>query len=74
MSGYTSAVHHKIRRRFEILLPITLEIAKSAFPLMADIILVTNSGALVPKAITVKPITISDIPNFLAIDPAQFTM
>lgn len=36
--------------------PITLPIARSLFPLIAALILTSNSGAEVPKATTVKPI------------------
>ena len=63
-----------IKSRFDILLQITFEIAKSAFQLKADIMLVTNSGALVPKATTVKPITKFEIPKVLAKEPAHSTI
>ena len=44
------------------LLPITLPIARSVFPLNAAIIEVTNSGTDEPVATIVKPITISFTP------------
>ena len=40
--------------------PITLEIAMSADPLSAELILINNSGAEVANETTVKPITTLD--------------
>ena len=44
----------------------TLPNASSALPLIAAITLTTNSGADVPNATTVKPITKSEIPKRFA--------
>ena len=51
----------------KILLPTTLPIAISYSPFRVAETLVTNSGKLVPKAITVKAINLSLIPIALAI-------
>ena len=64
--GKTKAVQPIIIRILKILLPTTLPIAISALPLMDDNKLMTNSGADVPKATMVKPITKSEIRNFFA--------
>jgi len=58
---------------FEILLHNIFDIAKSVSQEKADIIFTTNSGALVPNATIVKPITSEEIQNFLATDEAQST-
>jgi len=47
--------------------PITLPKAISGLTLSADLILTINSGADVPKEITVIPITNEEMLNFLAI-------
>jgi hypothetical protein len=54
----------------KILLPTTLPIAISALPCIEDRRLITNSGADVPNATIVRPITRSDILNRLATDAA----
>lgn len=55
----------KTNKILNILEPTMLPIAKSDSPLRAAIMLVTNSGRLVPIAIIVNPITRSDIPIYL---------
>ncbi len=47
----------------KILLPTTLLAAKESLPLKTEFRLTNNSGELVPKATTVKPITIWGIPR-----------
>ena len=64
--GKTNAVQPIIIRILKILLPTTLPIAISALPLIDDSRLITNSGADVPKATIVSPITKSEIRNFFA--------
>ena len=58
---------------FAILLPTTFEIARSLFPSSNETKLTTNSGADVPNATTVSPITRDEIPNFFATLPAPST-
>ena len=62
---------NSILKMFE---PTMLPIAISDSPLRAAIILVTNSGKLVPNATTVNPITRSDIPIYCAISTADSTV
>lgn len=57
--GLTKAEHPTIINTLNVLLPTILPIEISLLPFNADIKLVTNSGNDVPKATTVKPITIS---------------
>ena len=64
---------HKIKKIFAILLPKTLPIAISELPLKLARILITSSGAEVPKETIVRPMTKSEILNFLAIDEAPST-
>ena len=68
--GITRATHPIIMRILKILLPTTFPIANSALPLIADNELITNSGADVPKATIVRPITRSLTPHFFATDEA----
>ena len=56
-TGAMMAVNPMMAKALKILLPTTLPIAISVLPSMADIRLTTNSGALVPAATMVKPIT-----------------
>ena len=58
---------------FAILLPITFPTARSVFPFAAEKRLTVSSGAEVPKATIVRPITISETLSFFAIDaePSQ---
>ena len=70
MMGAKKAVQPTIISVLNILLPTTLPIEISALPFRADEIDTANSGADVPKATTVKPITKSDTLSFLASDDA----
>ena len=53
------------RNIFIILEPSILPIASPALPLTADVILIAASGALVPNATIVRPMTICGMPNQL---------
>ena len=55
--GRTKAVHPIIINTLKILLPTTFPIAISALPWIADSTLITNSGAEVPNATIVSPMT-----------------
>jgi hypothetical protein len=57
----------------KVLLPTTLPIATSELPDNAPCTDTANSGALVPKATTVSPMTIGAIPNRVATEDAPFT-
>ncbi|SRR5690554_2927776 len=71
--GNITAETPKIRNRLNMLLPITLPYTTSFKPLVLDTTLTTNSGAEVPKATMVSPITNSDTLNFLAKAEAPLT-
>ena len=58
----------KINKVLEILDPIIFPKDMSEFPFMLAKTETINSGAEVPKATIVKPITKLEMPNFLAID------
>ena len=64
--GATTAVTPTIIKILKMLLPTTFPIESSALPLIADTILTVNSGAEVPKATIVRPITNDDMLNLLA--------
>jgi hypothetical protein len=64
--GDITAVVHNISRIFDILLPTIFETARAVFPQIAEIKLITSSGALEPNATIVNQITNAEIPNFLA--------
>lgn len=66
LMGSTAAVHPIIIKALKVLLPTTLPIAISALPFKAESTLITNSGADVPKATMVRPITKSEIRKRLA--------
>lgn len=68
--GMTIAVTPIMTRILNILLPTTLPIASSALPWIADMRLMTNSGAEVPNATTVSPIMRSETPQRFAIADA----
>ena len=55
-------------------LPTILPNAKSKWPFLAELILVTNSGMLVPKAIIVAPMTTGGTPALAAMKEAESTM
>ena len=66
--GAITAHTPKINRVLEILEPIILPKAMPELPLTLAKVLMTNSGAEVPKATIVKPIKKLEMPNFVAID------
>ena len=68
--GRTRAVHPIIINTLKILLPTTLPIAISALPCSEESTLITSSGAEVPKATMVNPITRSEIRKRLATEAA----
>src|SRR3989344_1082861 len=63
----------RISRILAMLLPKILPMAISVLPWMLAKILTINSGADVPNATMVSPITKAEMPNFLAIDEAPST-
>lgn len=69
----TTPVAPNTRSILKMLLPTTLPIAISLSFLIEATIAVANSGRLVPKAITVNPITDSDTPKLSAIFVAELT-
>ena len=71
--GYIMAVTPSIKAILAIFDPTTLPIAISGFPLKAACILTRSSGAEVPKATIVIPITSGEILNLEAIDTAPLT-
>ena len=71
--GLIIAVPPKIKPRLKILDPTTFPIDISVWPVMAAFIVTANSGADVPKATTVSPITRSDIFKECAISAAAST-
>ena len=73
ISGVTKAATPRMKSTLKMLLPTTLPSARSAWPLKADITLTANSGALVPKATTVSPMTSGEIPHTAANREAPFT-
>ena len=62
MSGATMADTPKIKSTLKILLPTTLPTAISACPCSAEDTLTDISGALVPNATTVSPMTSGEMP------------
>ena len=71
--GVMIAETPRIRRIFAILLPTTFPMAISDDPSRTEKILTISSGAEVPNATTVSPITMGVIPNFLAREDAPRT-
>lgn len=71
--GLITAAIPKIKSIFKILLPITLPRTISVFPLASALIDTANSGALVPKATIVSPISIFGTLKFWAIDDEPST-
>lgn len=69
-TGQMIAVTPTIANELKMLLPTTLPMARSACPLTAEITLTTNSGADVPKATIVKPMTKLETLNRRAISEA----
>ena len=68
--GATIAVMPTMPRILKIFDPTTFPRAISAFPLMAETTLTTNSGAELPTATMVSPTTMVGIPKWWAIDAA----
>ena len=68
--GLTRAVQPTIISMLKMLLPTTLPTAMSALPCRADRMLMTSSGADVPKATIVRPMTRFEIPYRLAMAAA----
>jgi len=71
--GYTIAAAPSISKVLAILEPITFQRASPVCPFIAENIFTKSSGALVPKATIVSPITRDDIPNLFAILDAPLT-
>ena len=80
--GTIAAVQPTIIKALNILLPTTLPIAISELPFKADTTLTVNSGAEVPNATIVSPITKLEIlkrlateaaPSGKALDPAKIS-
>ena len=63
LSGVINALIPKTTRTIKILLPITLLAARESLPFKIEFKLTNNSGELVPRETTVKPITIWGIPK-----------
>jgi len=63
----------RIARMLKVLLPTTLPMATSALPLSAPLTDTAISGALVPNATTVRPITMGATPSLAAIEEAPRT-
>ncbi len=62
LMGRTMAVIPMMASMLKILLPTVLPTASPALPSMAEITLITSSGAEVPNATTVRPTIRSDMP------------
>ena len=71
--GRITAVPPRIKPRLNIFDPITLPILISDCPEKAALMVTANSGADVPKATTVSPITKSDTCSVWAISAAEST-
>jgi hypothetical protein len=72
-NGKIAAPMPSTKQMLQIFEPTTLPIAMPPWPLQLALILTTNSGALVPKATTVKPITSGLIPSLMANSDDPFT-
>jgi hypothetical protein len=64
--GFSTADNPSTRAMLQILLPTTFPTAIMLLPFIEDTRLTTSSGAEVPKATTVKPMTIGVIPRLRA--------
>jgi hypothetical protein len=73
LNGFIKTAKPKIKSIFPILLPITLPNSISVLPDKWELNDIANSGADVPKATMVKPITVVDIPKLFAKDEAPST-
>lgn len=72
-SGYTSAAIPRTSQVLAIFDPITFPSARSVCPLIAENTFTKSSGAEVPNATIVSPITSGEIHNSCAIEEAHFT-
>jgi hypothetical protein len=72
-NGIMTTAKPNIKSMFAMLLPITLPYNISVFPDRRELKEIANSGAEVPKATTVKPITAVGIFKFFANDDAPST-
>ena len=72
-SGATSAETPRMNSTLKMLLPTTLPMAMSTWPVCADCTETAISGALVPKATIVSPTTSGDTPKEMAIREAPRT-
>ena len=72
-SGFNIATAPRISSKLHILLPITFPTNISVLPVVEEIIVTTSSGREVPKATIVRPIKISWILSYFAIQLAPFT-
>jgi len=63
LRGVINELMPKTTRTLKILLPITLLAASESLPFKIELKLTNNSGELVPRETTVKPITIWGIPK-----------
>jgi len=72
--GTTRAVIPMMASKLNIHEPSTLPSATPAWPRTAAIVVAANSGNDVPTAISVRPITVSDIPNVRAISDPDTTI
>ena len=73
LNGTIKTAKPKITNIFEMLLPITFPNSISAFPAKCELKEIANSGADVPNATIVKPITAVGIFKFLAKDAEPST-
>ncbi|MNN25702.1 hypothetical protein D3C81_1391850 [compost metagenome] len=64
--GVISADRPRMNSTLKMLLPTTLPTAMSPWPAKADCTLTAISGALVPKATTVRPMISGGMPNWAA--------
>ena len=72
-SGVITEAQPKMTKMFIILLPTTLPIVISALPFKEAAMLTAASGALVPMATIVRPITSCGMPNLAAMPAAPST-
>lgn len=70
VSGYIRPATPRIKRMFEMFDPIALPIARSGLPPTAATMLTRSSGADVPNATIVRPITNGEILSLFAIEEA----
>ena len=61
------------QRMLKMLLPIMFPMAMSVFPFLAAVTEVTSSGSDVPNAIIVRPMILSETPQYFAMFVADLT-